>query len=67
MKWLTIVVALMVFAALFVARAARAAELPAVGKPAPDFNLPDQNGKHPFSIPTHPPRRLSGFILQGLA
>ena len=45
MKWLTIVVALMVFAALFVARAARAAELPEVGKPAPDFNLPDQDGK----------------------
>ena len=45
MKWLTIVAALIIFAALFVARAARAAELPAVGKPAPDFNLPDQNGK----------------------
>lgn len=45
MKWLAIVVALIVFAALFVARAARAGELPEVGKPAPDFNLPDQNGK----------------------
>ena len=45
MKWLGIVVALIVFAALLVARAARAGELPAVGKPAPDFNLPDQNGK----------------------
>jgi peroxiredoxin Q/BCP len=45
MKWLAIVAALIVFAALFVARAARAGELPEVGKPAPDFNLPDQNGK----------------------
>ena len=45
MKWLGIVVALIVFAALLVARAARAGELPAVGMPAPDFNLPDQNGK----------------------
>ncbi|MGC2048259.1 MAG: peroxiredoxin, partial [Gallionella sp.] len=46
MKLLVIVAALTVFAALFVARAARAGELPEVGKPAPDFNLPDQNGKH---------------------
>ena len=45
MKWIFIVVALIVFAALFVARAARAGELPEVGKPAPDFKLPDQNGK----------------------
>jgi thioredoxin-dependent peroxiredoxin len=45
MKWLAIVVALIVFAALLVARAARSGELPVVGKPAPDFNLPDQNGK----------------------
>ena len=45
MKWLAVVAALIVFAALFVARAARSGELPAVGKPAPDFNLPDQNGK----------------------
>ena len=45
MKWLAIVVALTVIAALLVARAARAGELPEVGKPAPDFNLPDQNGK----------------------
>lgn len=45
MKWLLIVAALVVFAALFVARAARAGELPEVGKPAPDFNLPDQDGK----------------------
>jgi len=45
MKWLAIVAALIVFAALFVARAARAGELPQVGKPAPDFNLPDQSGK----------------------
>jgi peroxiredoxin Q/BCP len=45
MKWLGIVVVLIVFAALLVARAARAGELPEVGKPAPDFNLPDQDGK----------------------
>src|SRR5450756_1267465 len=45
MKWFAIIAALVVFAALFVARAARAGELPEVGKPAPDFNLPDQNGK----------------------
>ena len=45
MKWLAIVAVLIVFAALLVARAARAGELPKVGEPAPDFNLPDQNGK----------------------
>jgi len=45
MKWLAIVVALVVFASLLVARAARAGELPEVGKPAPDFNLTDQDGK----------------------
>jgi peroxiredoxin Q/BCP len=45
MKWLAVVAALIVFAALLVARAARSGELPQVGNPAPDFNLPDQNGK----------------------
>lgn len=45
MKWLAIVVTLLVFTSLLVARAARAGELPEVGKPAPDFNLTDQNGK----------------------
>ncbi|MGA7750213.1 MAG: peroxiredoxin [Gallionella sp.] len=45
MKWLAIVAALIVFVALLVARAARAGDLPEAGKPAPDFNLPDQNGK----------------------
>ena len=45
MKWLAIVAVLIVFAALLVARAARAGELPKVGEPAPDFNLHDQNGK----------------------
>jgi len=39
MKWLVI------FATLLVTGTARAGELPQVGKPAPDFNLPDQNGK----------------------
>jgi peroxiredoxin Q/BCP len=45
MKWLAIVVALGVSALFLVARAPRAGELPEVGKLAPDFNLPDQNGK----------------------
>ena len=45
MKWLAIAAALAVLAALLAARAARSGELPEVGKPAPDFNLPDQNGK----------------------
>ena len=45
MKWFALVAATVVFAALFMARAARAGELPQVGKPAPDFNLPDQHGK----------------------
>ncbi len=45
MKWLAIVAVLAVLAALFAARAARSGELPEVGKPAPDFSLPDQNGK----------------------
>lgn len=45
MKFLAIVLALVVLASLLVARAARAGELPEVGKPAPDFNLSDQNGK----------------------
>jgi peroxiredoxin Q/BCP len=45
MKWLAIIAVLIVFAALLVARAARAGDLPKVGQPAPDFNLPDQNGK----------------------
>jgi len=44
MKWLAAVAALIVFAALFVARAARAGELPQVGHFAPDFSLPDQSG-----------------------
>ena len=45
MKILAVMVALVVFASLLVARAARAGELPVVGNPAPDFNLPDQEGK----------------------
>jgi thioredoxin-dependent peroxiredoxin len=45
MKWLAVIVAFVVFAALFVARAARSGELPEVGKPAPNFSLPDQDGK----------------------
>lgn len=44
MKWIAIMAVLVVLAALLV-RTARAGELPEVGKPAPDFNLPDQQGK----------------------
>lgn len=45
MKWLAIVAALIIFAALLTARAARAGDLPEVGKPAPGFKLPDQHGR----------------------
>ena len=45
MKVLAIIVALIIFASLWVARAARAGELPEVGKAAPDFQLSDQAGK----------------------
>lgn len=45
MKWLVVVAAIIVIAALFVARAARASNLPVAGQPAPDFALQDQNGK----------------------
>ena len=45
MKLFLVVVALFVLASLWVARAARAGELPQVGQPAPNFQLPDQNGK----------------------
>ncbi len=45
MKFLAVVIAMVVIASLLVARAARAGELPVVGQPAPDFNLPDQEGK----------------------
>ncbi len=52
MKWLLLFVILIVFAALFVARAARAGDLPEVGKPAPDFSLPDQHGQ-PHSLKSY--------------
>lgn len=45
MKWLAVFAALIIFAALLVARAARAGELPDLGSAAPDFTLPDQHGK----------------------
>jgi peroxiredoxin Q/BCP len=44
MKWLVAIAALMIFAALYVARAARAGDLPETGQAAPDFSLFDQNG-----------------------
>ena len=45
MKLIAVVIALVVVASLWVARAARAGELPIAGNPAPDFNLPDQDGR----------------------
>lgn len=45
MKYLPVVFALLAFPVLYIVRAAYAAELPQAGKRAPDFNLPDQNGK----------------------
>jgi peroxiredoxin Q/BCP len=44
MKWFAIVAALIIVAALFMAHAARAGELPEPGKPAPEFKLTDQHG-----------------------
>ncbi len=44
-KVLAALVALVIIAALWVARAARAGVLPVVGQEAPDFNLPDQDNK----------------------
>lgn len=49
MKWFAVLAALIIFASLFVARAARAGNLPEIGKPAPDFKLNDQHGK-PHSL-----------------
>lgn len=45
MKLFLIVAMLFVLASVWVARVARAGELPQVGQPAPNFQLPDQNGK----------------------
>jgi thioredoxin-dependent peroxiredoxin len=52
MKWLAVVAAVIIFTALFVARAARAGDLPEVGQPAPDFKLPDQHG-HQHALPDY--------------
>jgi len=65
MKWLAVVAAVVVFAALFVARAARAGDLPIAGHPAPDFQLPDQHGaQHAL---TDLSRQMAGvvFLPQG--
>ncbi|HCI52065.1 MAG TPA: peroxiredoxin [Gallionella sp.] len=52
MKWFAVLAALIIFASLFVARAARAGNLPEIGKPAPDFKLDDQHGK-PHSLQSY--------------
>lgn len=52
MKWLAVVATVIIFTALFVARAARAGDLPEVGQPAPDFRLPDQHG-HQHALPDY--------------
>lgn len=44
MKWLAIIVVLAGLTVILAVRAVRAGELPIIGKPAPDFSLPDQNG-----------------------
>ncbi|MDX8385252.1 MAG: peroxiredoxin [Gallionella sp.] len=45
LKVLAALAALVIIAALLVARAARKGELPVIGQAAPDFNLPDQDNK----------------------
>lgn len=45
MKWLILIGVLGALAALLASQMVRAGEVPQVGQPAPDFNLPDQNGK----------------------
>ncbi len=45
MKWSAIVVALLVLTSLIVVQTVRANDLPEIGKPAPELNLPDQHGK----------------------
>ena len=45
MKWLILVGVLVALAALLASQMVRAGEVPQAGQPAPDFNLPDQNGK----------------------
>lgn len=45
MKWFAIMAVLLVFTSVILMRAVSAGELPKVGKPAPEFDLPDQEGK----------------------
>jgi thioredoxin-dependent peroxiredoxin len=45
MKLFLLLLVIFVVASLWVARAARAGELPVIGAAAPNFNLPDQTGK----------------------
>jgi thioredoxin-dependent peroxiredoxin len=57
MKLFLLLMVIFVVASLWVARAARAGELPVVGALAPNFNLPDQTGK------THTLQSFAGHYL----
>ena len=57
MKLFLLLIVIFVVASLWVARAARAGELPVVGAAAPNFNLPDQAGK------THTLQSFAGHYL----
>lgn len=45
MKWLILIGVLGALAAVLASQMMRVGEVPKQGRPAPDFNLPDQNGK----------------------
>ncbi len=57
MKLFLLLMVIFVVASLWVARAARAGELPVLGAAAPDFSLPDQAGK------THTLQSFAGHYL----